>query len=59
MERNRGDGQYGKRNPHFMYQATQGYSVTTELKAGRKDDNIIEADNVKPPYSGAIRCGVI
>lgn len=56
-------GQYGIRNPLFMYQATGGISlpVNTEGKkgAGLSVCPAAEAFNITPAFSGVPRCGAL
>ncbi len=52
-------GQYGKRNPLFMYQGTTGYSVKAALQAGESGQKPAEANIVTSSQSGTARCGTL
>lgn len=51
-------GQYGKRNPLFMYQTTAGYSISAPIACG-KSEEAAHATKAEPPQSGPNRCGAL
>lgn len=52
-------GQYGKRNPLFMYQCAAGYSITTAaVKYAAKSKREDMAFDANPYQSGTRRCGM-
>ncbi len=59
MENNR-IGQYGKRNPLFMYQCAAGYSIKATAEGyaakSKQEDVVFEAS---PDQSGTRRCGTV
>ncbi len=52
-------GQYGKRNPLFMYQGTAGYSVEATLQTGESGQEPAQAHIVTSSPSGTARCGTL
>lgn len=59
MENVTTNGQYGKRNPLFMYQGTAGYSVRSVLDASARTEKETQAFTAVPPQSGEQRCGAM
>lgn len=59
MENVRIDGQYGKRNPLFMYQRTAGGSVRATLNISAKPEQRAQIFAAVPPWSGDQRCGAL
>jgi len=59
MENERTNGQYGKRNPLFMYQGTAGYSVRAEVSTSAKEEQETRAFTAEPAQSGQSRCGAL
>lgn len=53
------NGQYGKRNPLFMYQGTTGYSIRAPLQAGQDGKQTVQANKVTSSPSGTVRCGTL
>lgn len=56
---NNGLGQYGKRNPLFMYQGTAGYSIKAALYSTEDSKATVQAYTAVPPQSGQDRCGTM
>lgn len=52
-------GQYGKRNPLFMYQGTTGYSVKDAPQAEESGQKSEETNIVTSSQSGTARCGTL
>lgn len=52
-------GQYGKRNPLFMYQGTMGYSVKATLQAGEDGKETVKVNTATSSQSGTVRCGTL
>lgn len=52
-------GQYGKRNPLFMYQGTMGYSVKATLNAHKDGTETVKSNTVTTSQSGTARCGTL
>lgn len=52
-------GQYGIRNPLFMYQGTAGYSVTAALLEGDGEQEAAAPYLVTSSESGTRRCGAL
>lgn len=59
MENATTNGQYGKRNPLFMYQRTAGYSVRAELETAVRPGKETLAIMADPYQSGERRCGML
>ncbi len=59
MANERTNGQYGKRNPLFMYQATAGHSIRAALKTAARRSREALIVTAKPPQSGINRCGAL
>ncbi len=59
MENERTNGQYGKRNPLFMYQRTAGYALRAALNAGAQAEPEAQIFTAVPPQSGEQRCGAM
>lgn len=59
MENERTNGQYGKRNPLFMYQRTAGYALRVELNADARAEQEAQVFVAVPPQSGKQRCGAM
>ncbi|WP_288785398.1 hypothetical protein [uncultured Bacteroides sp.] len=59
MEKNK-IGQYGKRNPLFMYQCAAGYSIKASpvkySAKSKREDMVFDA---APGQSGTRRCGMV
>lgn len=53
------NGQYGKRNPLFMYQGTAGCSIRAALKVGAEQEQEALITKAEPSQSGTIRCGML
>lgn len=58
MDRNEA-GQYGKRNPLFMYQGTAGYSIKAALHSAAESKETVQAYTAVPSQSGQDRCGTM
>lgn len=52
-------GQYGKRNPLFMYQGTMGYSVKATLQTAQDGKETVKVNSVTSSISGTARCGTL
>ena len=50
-------GQYGKRNPLFMYQGTAGYSIPAVLLTAVSGKPEAEGFTAEPPPAGPDPCG--
>ena len=59
MENVRTNGQYGKRNPLFMYQRAAGYSVRAALNIRAQPDQEAQVFMAVPSQSGDRRCGAL
>ncbi len=59
MENERINGQYGKRNPLFMYQGTAGYDLRAEVSTSAMGEQKAQAFTAEPAQSGEQRCGAI
>lgn len=59
MENVKINGQYGKRNPLFMYQGTAGYSVRAALNVSAKPDQGAQLFTAVSSQSGERRCGAL
>ncbi len=59
MENKRTNGQYGKRNPLFMYQGAAGYSVRAALKTAVRRSREAQIITAEPFQSGNLRCGAL
>ena len=60
MENVRINGQYGKRNPLFMYQGTAGYSVRAgDVKISADNEHTAQVYTAEPSQSGQRRCGTL
>lgn len=59
MENARTNGQYGKRNPLFMYQRAAGYSIRAALNISAKPDKRAQLFTAVSPQSGDRRCGAL
>lgn len=53
------NGQYGKRNPLFMYQGTTGRSIRAALKTDAEQKPEALATRAEPSQSGMNRCGML
>lgn len=53
------NGQYGKRNPLFMYQGTAGHSIRAALKADAEQEPEALITRAEPSQSGMSRCGML
>jgi len=53
------NGQYGKRNPLFMYQGTAGYNLRAALDAGAQAEQEAQVFTAEPAQSGEQRCGAM
>ena len=53
------NGQYGKRNPLFMYQGTAGCSILAALSAGSRMEQEAQGYTAEPAQSGERRCGTL
>ena len=62
MEIEKISGQYGKRNPLFMYQRTAGYGLRAALGIRAQAEQGAQGAQVYtavPPQSGEQRCGAM
>lgn len=59
MENVTTNGQYGKRNPLFMYQGTEGYAIRAALSAGSQAEQEAQVFRAVAPQSGDQRCGAM
>lgn len=59
MENVTNNGQYGKRNPLFMYQGTEGYVLRAALGAGTQAEPEVQVFVAVAPQSGDQRCGAM
>lgn len=59
MENVRTNGQYGKRNPLFMYQKATGYSIRAALNISAEPDKTAQLFTAVAPQSGDQRCGAM
>lgn len=59
MENVRANGQYGKRNPLFMYQRTAGYGLRAALSCKGESKSEVTVFQAKPDQSGTKRCGTM
>lgn len=59
MENERTNGQYGKRNPLFLYQGTAGHSIRAEVGTCAKGEQKARAFTAEPAQSGQSRCGAL
>lgn len=59
MESVKTNGQYGKRNPLFMYQGTAGRSIRAALKADAEQKPEALTTTAEPSKSGMSRCGML
>ena len=59
MENVRANGQYGTRNPLFMYQGTAGCSIRAAMKADAEQKPEALTIRAEPSQSGMSRCGML
>lgn len=59
MENVRINGQYGKRNPLFMYQKAAGYSIRAVLNTSTNPDKGAQLFTAVLSQSGDRRCGAL
>lgn len=59
MENVTTNGQYGKRNPLFMYQGAVGRSIQAALKADAEQGPEALTIRAEPSQSGVSRCGML
>lgn len=59
MENERINGQYGKRNPLFMYQRTTGYGLRAALGIHAQAEQEARVFTAEPAQSGQSRCGAL
>lgn len=59
MESVKTNGQYGRRNPLFMYQGTAGRSIRAALKADAEQKPEALTTMAEPSKSGISRCGML
>lgn len=59
MENVMTNGQFGKRNPLFMYQRAAGYSVRAALSVRAQPDQEAQVFVAVTPQSGELRCGAL
>lgn len=59
MENVTTNGQYGKRNPQFMYQGTVGYNLRAALSADAQSEQEAQVFVAVAPQSGDQRCGAM
>lgn len=59
MENVRNNGQYGKRNPLFMYQRAAGYSIRAEVSVSTEKEQEARICTAEPSQSGQRRCGTL
>lgn len=59
MENATTNGQYGKRNPLFMYQGTAGYSIRAEVSISAEKEQETRVYTAEPSQSGERRCGML
>lgn len=53
------NGQYGKRNPLFMYQGTAGHSIRAKMDISARQEQEAQAFTAEPSQSGERRCGTL
>ena len=53
------NGQYGKRNPLFMYQRTAGHSIRSEVNISTETEQGARIFMAEPSQSGERRCGAL
>lgn len=59
MENERTNGQYGKRNPLFMYQGTAGHSIRADVIISAEKEQEARVCTAEPSQSGERRCGTL